>query len=362
MLSGCSTPVGVRPGSDELYAEQLGEFYDMPRARLGSLPFPGPFTLYEEADPTQLGHHSYSGQTPEGATKECDRGIVYTRAAGFLDICHVRNAADMTAYIHTRVRLALEHGWEQARFRAHEPSEYTLTLRYPIDWYTMPERERAQLIDELSVVIAQRVAFDAMTWHEILTWYGYKSTILISEQGSAFTYEDVASHALGVEIAADALRAGGDYDEQITHGLEAAMQELRVVGSDQIDEAQRMIRHKWWSMIGGSKRRMLDVGQDDGSIEPWVIDELRDGCAMNVFTLPSMEQVAGRDCSGMYRLEIDPRVLEGYAIRAVLVGDPDRIVPERHFASLLRDIAHDADQPLDERGDPVPPKLATQIR
>ncbi len=361
-LAGCSTPVAVHPDSDNHFSRHLGEFYDMPRSRTGSLPFPGPFTLYEEADPSQLGRHSYSGQTPDGAQKECDRGIVYTRAAGFLDICHVRNAADMTAYIHARVKLALQRGWKQAEFRAHEPSMYTITLQYPRDWATMPAGEREALIAELSVVIAQRVAFDVMTWHELLTWYGYKSTVLISEKGSAFTHEDIASHALGVQLAADAIRQGGDYDARITNGLNESMHELRVVGKAELDEAQELVRDKWWSKIGGAKQRMLDIGLADGRIEPWAIDQLREGCELKVFTLPSLERIAGRDCSGMYLLEIDPKVLEGFAIRNVLEGDPDRIIPERHFAVLLGEIAEDTDQPLDAMGEPLPPQLAARRR
>ncbi len=346
-LQGCSGPISPRPGSNKMYSAQLGQFARVPRARLGALPFPGPFTLYTEADPERLGHHSYSGRTPKGLGGEAERGIVYTRRAGFLDICHIRNAADMTAYVHARVRLALTQGWAQMRFVGKEPSVYTVGFTYPPWWQEMTAPERGALIDELSIRTAQRIALDVMTWHEIITWYGYKSTVLVPEKGSAFTYDDTPSHAVGVDLAGEALRAAGEYDDEMTRLLDERLQAYGVVSKEDQKHAIELVKHEWWSTLDGAKHRLIDVGEGDGLIEPWVITDLltEDG-EPAVLRIASLGDVVGHDMTGFYRVEIDPRILEGFVIRSKLADSPSRIVPRRDFPVLMADIARSLDEPL----------------
>lgn len=338
-LSGCATTVPPRPGSSARYTQELEPFDTMPRARMGCLPFPGPFTLYDTADPTALGDHSYSGRTEPGNTHEVDRGIVYTRRAGFIDICHVRNAADMTAYLHARVRLAIDRGWDTVRFRSYEPSDYLATLHYPEGWDAMDPGERERVAEELSVRVAQQLAFEVMTWHEILTWYGYKSTIVFSEHGSAFTYEDTTSHMLGIELAGRALRSGADYNARMTLALNNAMDELQAVDHDGLNAALDAVKDDWWSPITGPKKRNLDIGEGDGAIEPWLVPGVDPGEGAITFRLPGFDNVAGHDLTGFCTVEIDPNVLEGFKIRDRLAGAPDRVVPERDFPVLIDDIA-----------------------
>ena len=66
-----------------------------PRMRLGSLPFPGVFSLYEEANPDDMGVHC-AGTTLAriGQKGERERGTLYTRRAGFIDVSHMRESID----------------------------------------------------------------------------------------------------------------------------------------------------------------------------------------------------------------------------------------------------------------------------
>ena len=151
-----------------------------------------------------------------GRKRKSGRGVFYTCRGGFLDVTHIRLAGDLTAYVLPRIRLALDSGWTCIQIRGHEPSIFRLAFDYPSSWYRMEHDERQDLIDELSVRLSMRLAYTMATWHEFLTWYGYKSTIVFPETGSAFTYEDTTSHALGVLVAGEALRermrTGVDYD------------------------------------------------------------------------------------------------------------------------------------------------------
>jgi hypothetical protein len=303
---------------------------------MGSLPFPGAFTLYTSAG-EDLGDHSYGGVF--GGIGEVERGIVYTCDGGFLDVSHVRNAADMTAYLHARINHAMHHGWDCLRFRGKEPSTYEVALRYPDGWHRMDPGERAMVIEEASVRAAQRLALVVMTWHEILTWYGYKSSGLFSENGSAFGYDDGPSHALGVLIAGEVIRAGVDFDKGVTDLLAVSLDELGLVETSLLHEAALAVEGDWWAN-GKPVRRMLETGLEPGGmIEPWLAPvEFCAGAEPVAFEIPSLADVMGHDLSGLMRVEIDPRVLESPKIFACLPEATRRVVPRRDFPLLLANI------------------------
>ena len=50
------------------------------------------------------------------------------------------------------------------------------------------------------------MAYTMVTWHEILTWFGYKSVGIVPEYHSSFSWEDTYSNLLGTVLAARALR------------------------------------------------------------------------------------------------------------------------------------------------------------
>ena len=336
LASGCATSIAPNPDTSISYDAELDRYTDLPRARMGALPFEGPFTLFDAPDPDDLGVHAYEAG-PLDIDDEVERGIVYTRRGGFLDIAHVRNSIDMTAYVHARARLAIQRGWDEFAFRGNEPSTYRVQLCYPEDWLQMDADERHALGEELALRIAQRVAFDVMTWHEIITWHGYKSTIIIPENNSAFTYDDVPSHALGVQIAGEAIARGGDFDQEVTRILAESLEELGVVEKDELKAAMRQVEGQWWDALGGPKRRLLDIGASDGLIEPWVVDGHGDD--VHTFRVVQMDDVQGRDFSGFCRVLIDPNVLEGFAVRRVIGEDREYIDPETDFPVLVADIA-----------------------
>lgn len=334
----CERPAGARA--------DFGDFHSVPRPRMGALPFPGVFTLYTSAG-EDLGSHSYSTW---GSGGEVHRGIVYTCDAGFLDISHIRNAADMTAYLHARTHRALLSGWTCFRFRGKEPSHYEVQLTYPEGWDAMDPAERADVIDEAAVRVAQRLALTVMTWHELLTWYGYKSAVVVSEKPSAFTYDDGPSHALGVLLAGDVLRAGHDFDTGVTDYLHASMSELGMVEQSRLHEAAMAVKGDWWS-YGSPIRRHLETGLESGTddtdaygvVTPWLVPGI-DFCADSaptVFEIPTLADVGGHDLSRLVRVEIDPRVFESGRIFARLPDATRRVDPDRDFPLLIADIRNE---------------------
>lgn len=334
-LGGCASTIAAEcDGRPAAVRADFGAFDGLPRSRLGCLPFPGMFTLYAAADADDLGTHSY-----HGSGSETDRGVVYTTRGGFLDIAHIRNSIDTTAYIHARVLHAMRAGWDCVRFRLHEPSVYTVSLSYPASWDALPPGERLRAREEAALALSQRLALEAMTWHEILTWYGYKSTVVISEAGSAFTYEDGPSHAVGVLIAGEAIRRGGDFDAEVTALLDQTLAELGVVDEDELVAAVAAVDGDWWSG-GSARRRHLETGLERGTITPWVVDAVpfADPGGPVTWQVPTLENVMGHDCTGLATVAIDPNVFEAGKIRARLRPGVNDIEPTRDFPLLIADI------------------------
>lgn len=334
--TGCSTSVTAEC-SGVAYAERarFGTFDRGPRARMGCLPFPGLTTLYVAAPPEALGEHSYLDESGETS-----RGLVYTTRGGFLDIAHVRNTIDLTAYIHARVSHAMHAGWSCVRFSSFEPSVYTVHLEYPAEWGKLSTVERSRVIDEASVRLSQRLALEAMTWHEILTWHGFKSMGVFSEAGSAFTYEDGPSHAVGVLIAGEALRRTGGiseaFDREVTGLLDMTLSDLGVVSKDQMKEAIASVKGDWWE-DNTARKRFLETGLENNTVTPWLVPGLAfdDGSGPVVWSIPTLGDVFGQDCTGLARVEIDPRVFERGDIVALLPESRGEVEPERDFPVLI---------------------------
>ena len=338
-LVGCGRPASLIPtGSDVQIPKEDLNFYPydrLPKPRLGALPFNGPATLFAAADPDNLGEHHY-----RSATGEKERGILYTCKAGFIDIAHVRKSADLVPYCQVRLEAALKHKLTDLRFRSREPSVYHVTINYPAWWDTMSESDRATVQRELSIRLAQHLAFYMVSWHEVLTWYGYKSWGIISEKQSAFCYDDNPSHMLGVLSAGDALRNNTlEYDPAMTAAISGWLDVLDVATIPQMYEAIKAVHGKWWS---GSVplRRHLDVALDDGSLRPWIVPGLECGPNAQPFTfqLPDLHQINGRSLGDIWRVQIDPNVIESAKVRRIAGTEDDLIDYYRDMPRLIADV------------------------
>jgi len=347
-LGGCAWQRAPQCSSYELFPfgdDRFEPFENPPRNRIGCLPFPGPFTLFARADPAALGTHSYSGELPAGGEPEVSRGILYTRRAGFLDICHVRYAADLVAYAAPRIEHALRREWSCVPIRTRGPSVFNVTLDYPDTWWTMTDAERDELVPELSQRLAQRLSLIITDWHEIITWYGYKSTFFISERGSAFTYDDTVSHIVGVLVAETALGAGGSYDDQVTIALDRVLEELGAVDPETFEGALRAVEGIWWEN-GQSLKRLVELGIDK-PIEPWLVPGLCEDADMHPTPIgtPLLRDVRGHDFSSLTDVVIEPRILESWIILSELRdADDGTVLVSRDFPVLISKIRKAVDQ------------------
>jgi hypothetical protein len=320
-----------------------------PHGRMGGLPFPGAFTLYSTADPDKLGFHRYDQGLIPLPPYERDRGLIYTCKAGFLDIAHTRAAIDWTRYYADHVRDALKSEEKSLDVNGPNYSRFVFKFRYPDDWGKMDKQRRQWVIEELAVRIGQRAAYAAMTWHEVITWYGYKGSLIVDESPSSFTWDDVMSHVIGTRVGGQAWRAvnvpkqkEGDYNKVVTRVLS---EELHALGAatkaDQTTAAARAVEGRWWA-DGKPLRRQLEIGLTTGRVTPWLASGLSfckdEPATPPVYLLPDLTDVDGRDFSGMYDLEIDSGILQMKKIRSKLPGKVKKVDVARHLPGLVETI------------------------
>jgi hypothetical protein len=298
------------------------------------LPYPGPFTLFDTADPNDLGQHAYDEQHGDSETK---RGIIYTCRGGFIDIAHVRKSADMCKYVAVRAEMALLNDWSAFRVKSLEPSIFIVRLDYPPYWKSLSPTEKKMLARELSIRIAQRTAMVIMTWHEVITWFGYQSSPIASERQSAFTWDDTGAHAFGITVAGRALHDSiHGWDQAMTREINIALRELGAATPNQTMFAVNRVRGLWWSGFDPLKRQ-IDMGWDGRPIEPWLVRGLPFCRSVTPYhyELPRLDNVMGRNFAHLLRIEIEPHIMATGKIRRVIPGKPDVVDVDKHLPIIL---------------------------
>jgi len=248
-----------------------------PRHRIGSLPFPGPYTIYAEAEAGHLGWHRYQSALGSALAPEAEvsRGTLYACRAGFLDVAHLRLAIDWTRYAHDEFGEAMREGKSHASFRGPDGYRVHADIVYPPVWRDLPADARERAIEDSAILSAQRASYLIWTWHEAITWEGYSTFAIISEEGSAFGYDDIASHAVGIGVAGEVLRDPREYNEAVTDHLNAELARLGVVDHACFREARDAVEGEWWTRHGPLKRE-LDAGLRTGRVTARLVPGL--GC------------------------------------------------------------------------------------
>ncbi len=331
-LGGCSRP-NLGPDSP---ARVFHQFSLPPRARRGSYPSSTIGTPF--SDGSNLGRHGYYFSLTER------NGIIYTCRAGHIDLSHVRKCIDWTGYLASRIYKNLMKNESILSFKMLESSRYHVYIHYPDGWFELDRKDKDRIAFEASVELARHLVFVATTWHEILTWFGYKFTGLYSEFPSAFSWEDTYSNLLGTHIAAYALRDRTQkFDDAATDAIDRALKTLYVQPADVARRASEMVRDKWFSgghfffveVIG----RNFDIGFDDGLVEPWIVPDLKQCPNAETFALHVPSPAVLRRYGFKIELEIEPREWESAKILKVVYPSaynrPRRITPAVHFPVII---------------------------
>jgi hypothetical protein len=302
-----------------------------PRLRCGA--FWGSPLGMEFPEPQKLGKHSYGFSLSE------TNGMLYTCKGGFIDVGHVRESADRTAYLCGITYQNLISGNTEFFFQVIEPSKYRVTLSYPENWDDHSLEEKQAIANEVSVSLGQYLAHTTLIWHEIVTWYGFASAGIFPDTISAFSPEDTYSDLLGTRLAVQALRDDSrQYDEAMTELFARALQELDVQPAHIAHKAARKIDGQWYTggfyFLVQMKKRNLDVGLDDDYITPWLVPGICPDAVPQSQPVPTGESI--RKFGFDFGLELDPKVFEKHKIyHSVGLAADSRVRPEIDFPKIM---------------------------
>jgi hypothetical protein len=297
-------------------------------------------------DPADLGPHAYRFNFWE------KNGIVYTCKAGHVDIAHLRIGADWTAYLAAKTFECLMQDDTGFSFRLSvEPSRYFVRIMYPANWQDQPQEDKERIARDVSIKLGQYLAFSATTWHEILTWFGYRCIGVIPEFPSAFSWEDSFSNLLGTRLAASILQdPEADFDKEMTLAIDRELERLGAQSRHTARWAAEKMRGQWFSgqllFLVDTKRRNLDIGLDDGRVSPTIVPDLSEckGAEVQSYPVPDLDFLSEYGFS--VRLEIEPREWEKNKILRAAYPDGQnagrRLEPAIHFARLMYHIQQDA--------------------
>ena len=304
-----------------------------PRLRLGAY-FGAPLGI-AYPDPNNLGKHNYVDFWGEKI------GLVYTSRGGFIDIGHLRDAADRTEYCTSIVYENLSKENTEFTFTLLEPSEYKVTIKYSGIWNDLTDKDK--LAKDISIEMGQYFAYTAMVWHEIITWYGYKYTGIFSEYISSFSWEDIYSDLIGVRIAGKALHKNHEqFDETMTKLIYDELQYLDVQPVKTAKRAEKMIKGKWYRgtiyPLTELAKRNLDIGIDDGYVTPWLVPGVCNDTLPVPYSVPDLSFLEQYGITIEFKIE--PKIMEKDKIlKAVYPENNSKyIFPAKDFSKIMDDI------------------------
>jgi hypothetical protein len=287
-----------------------------PKGRLGCTPalnFRRNFS-----NPNKLGKHCSTEKN----------GLLYSCDGGFIDVAHLRKSADWTRILSERTYDSIMAGEKKFNFKLIEQSVYNVRLDYPDGWNNLSYNERRGIAKNVSIDLGEYFSFVATTWHEMLTWFGWRSVFFVPDFISSFTVDDQFSNFLGSYLASRALRKEGDFNEDLTRILNEELVKLKVQPRSVASKAEKTLT---------GRIRHFDVGED-GYMNPFVVSvgECENGDVIS-YQVPDGDVSEHGFSMG---LEIDARCSAGDKMLRVV--DKKMIEPKTDFAPIMEYVKRQA--------------------
>ena len=308
-----------------------------PKPRVGSYPASAMGSKF--LDINRLGKHSY------GASFGEHNGLVYTARGGHIDIAHLRIAADNVKYLYSKTRKNLVEGNTEFTFKLNvEPSMYYVKLQYPEYWSTISPQFRDRISDKVALDLSQHFTYTMTTWHEVLTWFGFKCLFFLPEKSSAFSWEDIYSNLLGTRLGAQALQdKEHGFNEAMTILLERELENLQIQPLPTARYAGGVMKEKYFD--GSSYldvTRSMDIGLYDGLVTPVLVPGVCDFAEPKSYPVPTLEALKKYGFS--MKLEVEPKEwVSGKILKLIYPnGGGNRIQPSVHLPIFMDYVKKDA--------------------
>lgn len=270
-----------------------------------------------------LGKHKFLGDKK----KREGNGIIYTRNGGFIDMGHLRDQADWTAYLYHLI--VNNKGETIDKTLGHEGGLKTLKIAVP---FNISKADARQL--------AGKIAYDLSVWHEIATWYGASSIPFVPERFSSFSVEDAYSNLLGVTLGIQAIESDLPYEVAMTQLIIETLENLEAIQTEAGSIlAMEAVRGMWWTRekkLPSKKillKRQLNVYP---SVEPLLIPSWGNNLLTNFkLTVPQLSQ-KGEFLSNYYELSF--KLNQKVPFRKLFPTRKKRQITQADFLFLIKAI------------------------
>jgi len=268
----------------------------------------------------EIGPHHFLGGNDEG------NGNIYTKRGGFIDLGHLRDCADWTAWLYARISSNYNNVNQTPIKLGTEGGTKILRLELP---------PSSNSVDAYQ--LAGKIAYDLSLWHEIATWFGASYVPLLPERYSSFSPEDLYSNLLGVHLAIRALKSDQDYDTAMTVLIAHTLDSLECVSTELgTYNAMEKVNHLWWTSEKKlpSKNVLLKRYLDTTPLlEPWLVPD--DENLPEPSSLSKPDEKLNRD----YRLSI--RLNYKFPLRAIPITRSHRTITQNDFGLLIHYIQNE---------------------
>lgn len=262
-----------------------------------------------------MGTHTYMG----GRTEQ--NGIIYTRRGGFLDMGHLRDCADWTAYLYNLIKASQTDPYYRHVELRNEGGAKSLDLYVPND-----------LSEEQIISLAGKISFDLSMWHEISTWFGASYIPLIPEKFSSFSPEDMYSNLMGVHVGMRAIKSNLDYNTAMTVELGNMLDSLESVDTEEETyNAMLKVNEVWYSNQKKYPnknvvlKRYIEFGPD---LTPWLVPGYESRLQ------PYILQKPADSLSKYYQLSL--KLNFRFPVDSVIPEKVDRVITQNDFDKFVR--------------------------
>lgn len=275
--------------------------------------------LTETTSIEKIGQHHYLGDPSE------ENGIIYSRRGGFIDMGHLRDQADWTAFLYTQILQNKANGnWSM--LLGHEGGEKNLYVSL------MPNIDNQDMIR-----LAGKIAYDLSVWHEIATWFGASTIPFVPERYSSFSIEDAYSNLLGVTIGMQALQSELPYEQAVTQLIDKHLKDLEAVSTEaETYMAMEAVRDVWWTRerkLPSAKVLIERQIQVYPCLKPWLVPGMKSANPNPVELNVPLQASNGQLLNSYYQLEF--RLNYKFPFRKIFPERRVRNITQNDFDRML---------------------------
>lgn len=261
-----------------------------------------------------MGAHGFLGG------KEEKNGNIYTRRGGFIDLGHLRDCADWTAYLFALIQASKTNKNLRITKIGYEGGEKTLLLDIP-----------ENIDDDDACELAGKIAYDLSVWHEIATWFGASYVPLFPERFSSFSPEDLYSNQLGVHLGMMAIKSEKEYNEAMTSLLAEMLYNLECVDTEEETlEAMIKVDKLWYDSDKRFPNRKLLLKRyldPESVLIPWLVPDEKS------ILPPFVLQKPGLKLNDLYQLSIDLNY--HFPVKDIFSDESNRLITQNDFDKII---------------------------